>query len=241
MKLALANYPQVEDYLKSRQVIIIPIGSVEQHSPVGLIGTDHLIAEEIAWELGERTHTFVAPTISYGMSNHHLAFAGTVSLNPSTLILVVKDVIDSLYRHGFTRFYFVNGHGGNVNPVLSAFSEITRNTDIHCKIQSWWTMNEMMDYNEQLFGDQDGHHATASEVSQTIYFYGSSFQLPLPQFPVEEIDHPWPLSPDSFQKHYPDGRMASNPGLSTADLGKKVFDKAVWLIEKDFLAFERMA
>ena len=240
MKLALVTYPFVESYLKERRSIIIPIGSVEQHCPVGLTGTDHLIAEEIAYQVGENTGALVAPTMSYGMSNHHLGFPGTVSLNPRTLIAVIIDVIDSLNRNGFKEFYFVNGHGGNVNPVLSAFSEITREKDISCKIQSWWTMAEMMAFNEQAFGSEDGHHATASEISQTIYFYESRFELPLPSYSVEEKEHCWPLSPEGFMREYPDGRMASNPGLASYEKGKEVFEKAVELIERDFLDFERL-
>jgi len=240
MKLALVSYPFVEEYLKKRQSIVIPIGSVEQHCPVGLIGTDHLIAEEIAYELGERSGALVAPTLSYGMSNHHLAFPGTVSLNPRTLMAVVIDVIESLYRNGFRRFYFVNGHGGNVNPVLSAFSEITRDKDVMCKIQSWWTIPEMMAFNEKVFGSEDGHHATASEISQTIYFYESRFELPLPSYSVKETKHGWPLSPESFMRQFPDGRMGSNPGLASYERGKEVFEKAVELIERDFVDFEAL-
>ncbi len=57
--------------------------------------------------------------LAYGMSQHHLAFTGSATLRPSTLMLVVRDVVQSLAVHGFRRFFFINGHGGNVATVTA--------------------------------------------------------------------------------------------------------------------------
>ncbi|HYC65522.1 MAG TPA: creatininase family protein, partial [Reyranellaceae bacterium] len=86
MQLQLKTWQFVEDYLKTKTGIIIPIGSTEQHGPTGLIGTDALTAEMIGRGAGEKIGALVAPTISVGMAQHHLAFAGSVTLRPTTLI-----------------------------------------------------------------------------------------------------------------------------------------------------------
>ncbi len=124
MQIAHQNWPAVEQYLKNRSALILPIGSTEQHGPNGLIGTDHLVAESLARSVGEELGIPVAPTLAYGMSHHHLAFPGSASLSPETLIRVIRDVVTSFSRNGFSRFFFINGHGGNVSSIQAAFSDI---------------------------------------------------------------------------------------------------------------------
>jgi creatinine amidohydrolase len=84
--------------------VILPIGSTEQHDPIGLIGTDAICAEVIARGSGDACGALVAPTVAIGMAQHHLGFTGSVTLRPTTLIAVLSDIVESLARPRFARF-----------------------------------------------------------------------------------------------------------------------------------------
>ena len=124
MLLHNQTWQEIERYLERSTTAIMPIGSTEQHGPNGLIGTDALCGEAVGRGVGAASDTVVAPTISVGIAQHHMAFTGTMTLTPSTLILVIKEYVESLAHHGFDRFYFVNGHGGNIATINAAFQEI---------------------------------------------------------------------------------------------------------------------
>lgn len=74
--------------------------------------------------VGEAVQALVAPTIPVGMAQHHLGFAGSMALRPSTLIAVLLDMVESLTRRSFEHFYFINGHGGNIASVTAAFRDL---------------------------------------------------------------------------------------------------------------------
>ena len=92
IRLQLRSWPEVETYLERCKGVIVPLGSTEQHGPTGAIGTDALTAEAVALEVGRRSGVLVAPAQAYGMAEHHLGFAGTMSLQPATLLAVIHDL-----------------------------------------------------------------------------------------------------------------------------------------------------
>ncbi len=149
MLLQHQTWQEVETYLAQSKGIILPIGSTEQHGPNGLIGTDAICAEVIAKAVGEAADCMVGPTIGVGIAVHHMGFAGTMTVRPSTLIAVMRDYVLSLARHGFRKFLFINGHGGNIATIQAAFSEIyaefegaiglRRDGDeLRCRLANWW-------------------------------------------------------------------------------------------------------
>jgi creatinine amidohydrolase len=241
MLLHLQTWPDVERYLAQSHCIIIPIGSTEQHGPNGLIGTDALCAEAVAQAVGDQTEAMVAPTIPVGMAQHHLAFAGSMSLRPSTLIAVVKDWVFSLARHGFRRFYFVNGHGGNIATVQAAFSEIYAEASLdslgnqpalQCRLRNWWQADGISSLSRELYGSAEGSHATPSEVSLTWHLHPEAAR---PMRMEPEIAPTGDFSDAAdYRRRFPDGRIGSNPGLASVAAGKRLMEVAVAGLVEDY-------
>ncbi|MBW4592458.1 MAG: creatininase family protein [Brasilonema angustatum HA4187-MV1] len=244
MLLHLSTWQEVEAYLQQSRGIIFPIGSTEQHGPTGLIGTDAICAEAIARGVGEATQAIVGPTINVGMALHHTAFPGSISLRPSTMILVLRDYITCLAKAGFTKFYFINGHGGNIATLKAAFSEIYAHLEdiqipnaqrVQCQVGNWFMCGSVYKLAKELYGDQEGSHATPSEVAVTQFVYPEAIkQAPL----SEEVGTGHRIyGAADFRQKYPDGRMGSNPALATPEHGKQLYELAVKELSNWYLEF----
>jgi creatinine amidohydrolase len=94
-------------------MVIIPLGSTEQHGPHMPLGTDTYEALDMAKMISQRTGVVVAPVLWVGYSVYHAGFPGTLSLNTETMEQVLFETAEMLIRHGFRRFMFFNYHGGN--------------------------------------------------------------------------------------------------------------------------------
>lgn len=244
MLLHLCTWPEVEAYLERSQGIIIPIGSTEQHGPTGSIGTDAICAEVVARGVGDAIDVMVGPTINVGMALHHTSFPGTISLRPSTMILMIRDYISSLAKAGFTKFFFINGHGGNIATLKAAFSEtyayladlnFPNAHQVRCQVSNWYMCASVYKLAKELYGNEEGHHATPSEVALTQYVYPEAIkQAPL----SPEVGRGYPIyGAADFRRHYPDGRMGSNPALATPEHGKQFYDLAVKDLSNGCLEF----
>ncbi len=249
MRLQLRTWPEVEAYLKESTGIIIPIGSAEQHGPTGFIGTDALCPEIVADGVAAETGALVAPTLSIGMAQHHLGFAGSITLRPLTLIAVIKDVVDSLTRHGFDRFFFINGHGGNIATASAAFSEIYAESSlgksgdnrppVRCRMRNWFDTPAVEKIQEEEFGVANGSHATAGEVSLTYFGYPQdgarvrgAGKLTPEIAPTGVI-----YDSDDYRNRFPDGRIGSDPTLATVAIGERLRDAAVRDLVADYRGF----
>ena len=243
MLLHLSTWAEIEAFLQRSKTVVIPIGSNEQHGPTGLLGTDWLCPEIIARE-AETTHPdiLVAPTFNIGMAQHHLDFPGTIALRPSTFMAAIGDWARSLAHHGFTRLYFLNGHGGNVATIEAAFSELyaeasfaRRPRGFACRLKNWWDLKGVHKLAYSQFPAGHGSHATPSEIAITQWAYPDAIKAAnyapqiAPTGPIREAS--------DFRARFPDGRMGSDPGLATPEKGAELVKLAVTGLVEDVRAF----
>jgi creatinine amidohydrolase len=104
--------------------VVFAVGSTEQHGPHLPTMTDTRIGDDLAHRVAIRLgRALQARTIPVGLSEHHLAFGGTISLKRATLKAVLRDVVDSLVACGFARIVILPSHGGNFSTVKEVLDE----------------------------------------------------------------------------------------------------------------------
>lgn len=159
------TWMEVKDYLKSNDMVIIPIGSTEQHGPHLPLGTDFYEAMECSRMVSARTGVIVAPVVLAGYSVYHSGFAGSLSLKPETLEAVLFETAEMLMKYGFRRFMFFNFHGGNSvieEKVIHRINHTTQSIALRIGIRAGF----------QDFGKpaaEFDYHAAVGETSMMLY------------------------------------------------------------------------
>ena len=165
--------PQVEAALNDGfTTVVVPCGAVEQHGPHLPLFVDAEIGTRLGAEVARRLgKTIVAPTIRVGCSEHHMDFAGTLTLQHSTFKAVCLDYCTSLARHGFTRILLLPSHGGNFKPLAEAVEEFNDAVGEDCTVEAFTDLlaivsvwREVVD-SECGLGDRVGGHADIAESS----------------------------------------------------------------------------
>ncbi len=227
MQLAEMTWQQVAAYLEQDDRIIVPVGSTEQHGPRAVLGTDAIAPAGIAERAGKEAGVVVAPVLPYGMALHHMAFPGTISLRPSTLLRVTVDLLDSLDRHGFRRVLLLNGHGGNRASLMAGIAEANdRHPGLAIKLLSWWELSGVKAVLDEAFGEREGGHGTPGETSVVMALRpGVVSEEPVEVRPVERLAV-WPNA-RRWAEAYPDGSAGADVNLASAAWGERLLEAAV--------------
>ncbi len=205
MLLQNMNWMQVEDYLELDDRIVVPLGSTEQHGYLSL-ATDAILAQKVSEEAAEPLGVPVLPVLSFGLAPYFTAFPGTISLKTETYFSLVEDILNSLYRSGFRRILFVNGHGGN-SPVLAKIQEwLICHDDARVKMHNWW--NAPQTQNRVNLIDSIASHASWMENFPWTRIEGVS--LPETQKNMINLEHMRQLSAENVRQYIGDGNYGGN-------------------------------
>jgi creatinine amidohydrolase/Fe(II)-dependent formamide hydrolase-like protein len=170
---------EVKEYLKSSDMVIIPLGSTEQHGPHLPLGTDYLAAIEISKKISQKTGVLIAPIISVGYSSYHSGFPGTLSLKPETMEQVLFESVEYLLKYGFNRIMFLNFHGGNniiQSKLILRINHHTKATAIAIGLGSPFQVHED--------GEFFDWHAGKGETSAMLYLRPELVKLERAKKPV---------------------------------------------------------
>jgi len=127
------TWPEIEAYLKTVDTAILPCGAIEQHGPHLPVDVDYFDAKYMASKVAEACEDpkpLVLPPIPYGVSYHHDAFKGTLSVTNDALSRFVYDIGMSLAKNGIKKIIILNGHGDNAPTLTYAAQMINRDAHI---------------------------------------------------------------------------------------------------------------
>ena len=147
MRLENMNWMDVESYLQQDDRIIIITGATEQHAYLSLL-TDILIPNKIADAVAEREKVLIAPPLNFGYSRYFAAFPGTISLTQQTFSTVILEIFECLLHQGFRRFFFLNGHGGNLMPQFLADLD-RQDHAINAIWYNWWREKAVQNFGQK--------------------------------------------------------------------------------------------
>jgi creatinine amidohydrolase len=228
VKLDEMSWQDAKEYFSRSDIVILPVGSVEQHGPQNPLGTDYMIAYRLAAEASRRTGVAVLPPVPFGVSEHHSRFPGTVWVSEESLRSYVLDVIRALAAHGVRKVVVVNGHGGNLNALRSA-AMAARREGVLVVIYQWWTLPEL----RSIFSEEELGHAASVETSVNLYLHPHLVRM---DRAVDEKPARLPTDGLGYYPERTDDRVRSGVfGVSTTaskDKGEKAFQTALEALVK---------
>ncbi|GAB6898136.1 mycofactocin biosynthesis peptidyl-dipeptidase MftE [Kineosporia succinea] len=136
--LAAMTSPQIAEHAAAGGILVVPIGSTEQHGPHLPLGTDRDVAVAVARRLAERMpQVALAPAIGYGSSGEHAGFAGTISIGQEALEFMLLELGRSA-GETYRRQVYVNAHGGNAVPAVRAVRKLrAESRDVLLWMATW--------------------------------------------------------------------------------------------------------
>ncbi len=222
--------------IKDSSIVIIPVGSTEQHGPHLPLSTDVIISTKLSEMIAEKVNGIVAPSIIYGYKSAPLSgggslFPGTLDLKGTTFMYLMNDVIEELISDGVRKIVVLNGHYENEAFILETVDNISKkNQDVQIIEASWW--NHISDdvmgkvFDEIKFPGWEVEHAAMTETSMMLKFSPELVHMDrLKEDVVRSIQahHVYPVSKNRV--HY-SGMLASCKG-SSAEKGELLADEIV--------------
>ncbi len=219
---------ELMDALRDRPVVIVPVGSVEQHGPHCPMDVDISIPYHLAIRAAETIEDFpviVAPPVTYGFTHYNMGEVGTITLGLEVFIAVLCDVSRSIWANGFHRIILLNGHGGNEAPTWVASVKLAEE-DVWALALTYWNM-ALDELKAMSDADDSIGHGGEWETSLQMYLRGDLIDSSL-------------MVKDEWRRHFslevqkyaifPERRremengVMGDPFVASAEKGKALFD-----------------
>jgi len=215
--------------LEDRPVVLVPVGSVEQHGPHCPQDVDISIPYHLAIAAADRIDEFpviVAPPVTFGFTHYNMGEVGTITLGLEVFIAVLCDVARSIWANGFRRIVLLNGHGGNQAPTWSASVKLAEE-DVWALALTYWTMatDELRDWSEA----DDGSIGHGGEWETSLQLHLRPDLVAMDRAVKDEWRLPFGPEVGRFAV-FPERRremehgVMGNPLVASAEKGERLFN-----------------
>ncbi|MDN3568064.1 creatininase family protein [Paeniroseomonas aquatica] len=221
--------PELKALAGRDALVVLPIGSLEQHGPHLPVWTDSACAHEFALRaaaaVADDLPVAVLPPLWLGLSEHHLPFGGTITLDHATFQAVLRCIVRSIVADGFRKLLIVNGHGGNIDPLAVAGRELAVEFGIPI-VTTTWPQAAAAAIGGILTTQPGIQHACEGETALWL-------ALDATQVRTDRIEaalsNPPPNPPAGFHRFYsfeeraPRTGVRGDPRAATAEKGEAIF------------------
>ena len=230
---------ELQNTLPQLEVALVPTGSVEIHGPHLGVGNDILsctrVAEEVAGILYPKA--IVVNALRLGVAPHNMTaqFPGTITLTATTYMLVLRETVESLLKHGVRRVVFINGHGGNEAPNITACREIREHlyykhgVDMEIATLSYWDVIPSEVWNETLEINPEGRigHGGEAETSILLAVAPHAVRMDLAKAPDPRPGLEPPFFRAWYQDEYSPNGHTDDARSAGRQKGEKLLEAAV--------------
>ena len=225
---------------REARVAVLVLGSTEQHGPHLPLDVDTritaAICEAAASVVADAVGVVIAPPLSVGVSEHHMGFAGSLTLEPQTFVDVAYQVGRSLVRHAFDRLVLVNGHAGNAGAMQIVASRLRLEAGARLVVfVNEWTLARDAFAALRTSGPGGAAHACEYETSVYLHLRPEAVRMeravdevPEPTIDGGQIDllssGPYGVA---LGADFSRSGVLGEPTRATAETGRACFDEAV--------------
>ena len=247
VRLDELSWPEVAEVITQPNIIILPVGSTEQHAYHLPLNADSCIvthlSERAAREMNDRhaVRTLIAPTLNYTNVDDFKKYPGTIGLSIDTTTKVIEEIADGLLATGFTNILLINGHGPNALLIPPALKKVNlKYPDSGLYALSWWSLGR--EVVPKVLKSKMCLHAEEMETSICMVAEPENVKLEkaTSEYPSYSLSEKW-ATPDFYgagkyllyhsRRKYPE--MGKSPGVmgdatqASRETGEQIIDAVV--------------
>lgn len=248
MELCNLTWKEARAWAEKNPVVIIPVGSTEQHGPHLPLKVDIATADYIAREVCEKTNMLVTPPLNFGYSELWQHYPGTISFSQETFRAALRDICTSLLRGGFKKLFILNGHNPNLIHMQALIYELIdefedENVKLGCGTYIFMAKEECDKIGENF---RDGTHANEMETATSLFLFPELVKMDEAEKISKDYKMTRVISFDqgaTFVNRWPDPELHhgayGNPALATKEKGEAYLEALINGISQIMITFDQ--